>query len=208
MPVSEVEIILASSSATRVALLRGAGVEFTARSPGVDERSVDAMLVARGMKPDAIAVALAEAKAIDVSLRVPSALVIGADQTLDFEGERWTKAGSHDEARQQLQRLSGRSHTLATAVAVAHAGTVHWGHVESPRLTMRALNDAEIDGYLSRVGKHALSSVGAYQIEGVGIQLFDKIEGDYFAILGLPLLPLLAYLRGKGALSLARTGAW
>jgi septum formation protein len=197
-----VRVVLASASATRSALLRAAGVEFVVKAAPIDERAVEAPLLADRAKPDAIAAALADAKAMAVSQAMRDALVIGADQVLDFNGERWTKPASRDEARAQLRRLAGKSHRLVTAVAVARAGTVRWRHLEAARLTMRSLTGGEIDNYLARVGDAALG-LGAYQIEGLGIQLFDAIEGDYFGILGLPLLPLLAHLRREGAVAMA-----
>jgi septum formation protein len=200
---TNVKIVLASASATRQALLTAAGVEFAVKPAPIDERAVEAPLVAAGAKPDAIAAALADAKAASVSQAARDALVIGADQVLDFNGERWTKPASRDEARAQLRRLAGKSHRLATAVTVARGGTVRWRHLEAAHLTMRSLTGGEIDDYLGRVGEAALTGLGAYQIEGLGIQLFDAIDGDYFAILGLPLLPLLAYLRREGAVALA-----
>ena len=129
------------------------------------------------------------------------ALVIGADQTLDVDGNRWTKPATVAEAREQLARLSGHAHQLHSAVAVARDGAVAWRHRDSAQLTMRPLSATMIDAYLAEVGDAALASVGAYQIEGPGIRLFDRIDGDYFTILGLPLLPLLAYLRGEGAIA-------
>jgi septum formation protein len=196
-------IVLASASPTRSALLAAAGVDFVVQAAPIDERAIEAPLLAGGAKPDALAAALADAKAVAVSQRQrEDALVIGADQVLDFGGDRWTKPNSREEARAQLRRLAGKSHRLATAVSVARRGAVRWRHLEGPRLTMRSLTGGEIDDYLARVGDAAFSGVGAYQIEGLGIQLFDAIEGDYFAILGLPLLPLLAYLRREGAVAL------
>lgn len=193
-------IVLASQSTTRVALLKAAAIAFDAMPSAVDERLVEAPLVASGKTPAEIAMALAEAKAMDVGAAEGDAWVIGADQTLDVDGKRWNKPETIDGARRQLRALSGRTHALNTAVAVVHAGAVRWRHVETVRLTMRPLSAADIEAYLARVGDTALASVGAYQIEGPGIQLFDRIDGDYFAILGLPLLPLLGWLRGEGAL--------
>jgi len=197
-------LVLASASAARAAILTAAGIDFTVRTAPIDERSVEAPLLARGAAPDKIAAKLADAKAVAVSRILMDAVVIGADQVLDFGGERWTKPATIAVARDQLKRLAGHSHRLATAVAVARAGTVVWQHLETPRLVMRPLSDAEIDAYLARVGYAVLTTVGAYQVEGVGIQLFDAIDGDYFAVLGLPLLPLLAELRRQGAIDLAR----
>jgi septum formation protein len=156
-------------------------------------------LVSAGAAPDKIALALAEAKALAVT-DSGEACVIGADQTLDANGERWHKPATMEEARAQLLALSGRSHRLHAAVAGAYRGAVCWRHIDTAVLTMRPLTSDEIDAHLERVGEKALTSVGAYQIEGPGIQLFDRIEGDYFAILGLPLLPLLNWLREQGAL--------
>lgn len=191
-------IVLASRSAARGALLTSAGIPFTAMPSSIDERTVEAPLLAGGASPAAIASALAEAKAVDVSGRTPGAFVIGADQTLDVDGTQWTKPASMTEAREQLARLSGRTHELHSTAAVARDGAVAWRHRDSARLTMRALSATVIDAYLSEVGDAALSSVGAYQIEGPGIRLFERVDGDYFTILGLPLLPLLMYLRGEG----------
>ena len=193
-------LVLASQSATRVRLLKAAGIAFTAVAPSVDERAMEAPLVLRGASPAEIAVALADAKAIDVSESEKDALVIGADQTLDCDGERWTKPPSLAVAHQQLARLSGRTHRLHSAVAVARNGRVAWRYHDSASLTMRPLSAAAIDAYLGEVGDAARTSVGAYQVEGPGIRLFERIDGDYFTILGLPLLPLLLYLRGEGAI--------
>ncbi len=193
-------IVLASRSATRCALLTNAGIPFTAVPSSIDERTVETPLIAGGALPADIASALAEAKAVDVSGRTPGAFVIGADQTLDVDGAHWTKPVSKGQAREQLARLSGRTHELHSAVAVARDGVVVWHHRASARLTMRALSATAIDAYLSEAGEAALSSVGAYQIEGPGIRLFERIDGDYFTILGLPLLPLLMYLRGEGVI--------
>jgi septum formation protein len=194
-------IVLASRSAARMALLAAAGVPFTALPSSVDERAVEMPLIVGGATPAEIAAALADAKAVDVGARRPDALVVGADQTLDLDGDRWTKPASLDDAREQLARLSGRTHRLHSAVAVARHGKIAWAHGESATLTMRRLTAAAIDAYLAERGDTALTSVGAYQIEGPGIRLFEAIEGDYFTILGLPLLPLLAYLRSEGAIS-------
>jgi septum formation protein len=193
-------IVLASASPARIALLKSAGVAFTARPAPIDERAVEAPLVEAGAGAADVAAALAEAKAMAVGGEMPQAIVIGADQTLELAGRRCTKPATLAEAREQLRRLSGRTHRLHTAAAAVRAGAVVWRHRETARLTMRPLSDAVIDRYLARVGKAALASVGAYQIEGPGIQLFDSIDGDYFAILGLPLLPLIKFLRGEGAI--------
>jgi septum formation protein len=191
-------IILASTSPARIALLTSAGVPFTARAAGIDERAIERPLINAGASPAEIAEALAAAKATSPREIPTDALVIGADQTLEFEGERWTKPDTIDAARTQLLALSGNTHRLYSAVAVARGGAIVWHHRATAELTMRRLSAGFIDRYLGKVGETALSSVGAYQIEGAGVQLFDRIDGDYFAILGLPLLPLLAFLRQAG----------
>ncbi len=193
-------IILASASPSRIALMTAAAVPFTARPAPIDERMIEAPLLAAGASADHIAADLAKAKALAVGREAPEAIVIGADQTLELDGELWTKPGDMAEAREQLARLSGRTHALHTAAAVARHGVITWRESVTARLTVRPLTAAAIDAYLARVGEAALKSVGAYQIEGPGIQLFDAIDGDYFAILGLPLLPLIRYLRAEGAL--------
>ncbi len=192
-------IILASNSPTRAALLDKAGVAFEAIPSSVDERLVEAPLITAGKSPAEIALALAEAKALDVGKADHAAYVIGADQTLDVDGARWVKPVTMEQARSQLLGLAARSHQLHTAAAGVHQGRVRWRHLDSAVLTMRALSLEEIGDYLVKVGEAALGSVGAYQIEGVGIQLFERIDGDYFTILGLPLLPLLKWLREEGA---------
>ncbi|CAN5131739.1 Maf-like protein [soil metagenome] len=194
-----VPLILASGSQTRATLLRNAGVSFSVRTAAIDERAVEAPLIARGAKPRDVAAALAEAKALAVSRQHPG-LVIGADQTLDLAGRQWSKPRSLAEAAEQSAALAGRTHALHSALAVARDGAIAWRHVESARLAMRPLTGAEIAAYIAEVGDAALTSVGAYQIEGPGIRLFERIDGDHFTILGLPLLPLLAYLRAEGTI--------
>ncbi len=191
-------LILASASRTRVAMLSSAGLAFEARPAPIDERVVEAPLVEAGRAPSDIALALAEAKALAVSREAPEALVIGADQVLGLGRERLTKPPTMEAARDQLARLAGRRHALHDGLAAARGGEIVWRWEETALLTMRPLTPAMIDTYLGQVGAVALTSVGAYQIEGPGIQLFARIEGDYFAILGLPLLPLLAFLRRQG----------
>ncbi len=194
-------LILASASPARRALLANAGLAFTVEPSALDERAVETPLIARGAAPAEIATALADAKAAEVSRRLPEALVIGADQTLDCDGHRGTKSETMVAARAELQRLAGRAHRLHSAVAVAQGGAVRWRALDSATLTMRPLAAAEIDAYLQRVGEDILKSVGVYQLEGEGIRLFEDIKGNYFTILGLPLLPLLAYLRSQGAIA-------
>jgi septum formation protein len=193
-------LVLASASSARVALLKNAGLDFTSRAAAIDERAIEAPLAESRIAASGIAVALAEAKALDVAAQEADALVIGADQVLAAAGERWNKPETLAEARAQLLALSGRMHTLHTAVAVVHNKAVLWRHEDAAHMHMRVLSPALIESYLARVGDLALKSVGAYQLEGPGIQLFDKVEGDFFTILGLPLLPLLKFLRSEGVI--------
>ncbi len=193
------DVILASTSASRRALLEGAGVPFTAKSPGVDESAAKAALLGEGLGPRDMADALAELKAI--RLRADDALVIGADQTLDFEGELIDKAETLEEARERLKRLRGKAHKLHAAVVVAQGGQPIWREVQTATLWMRPFSDDFLEDYLAREGEAALSSVGCYRLEDIGVQLFSRIEGDYFAILGLPMLGLLDLLRRHGVLT-------
>ena len=193
-------ILLASQSRSRAAILAGAGVAFETVSSGVDEDATKQALLADGAGPREVALRLAEAKAVAVSARRPEAVVIGADQTLDLGGQLRDKAPDVAEARRRLKELRGREHHLHAAIAVAERGAVTWRTVESPALCMRDFSAAFLDGYLARNGAALLGSVGCYQLEGEGAQLFERIDGDYFAILGLPLLPLLGELRARGAL--------
>jgi septum formation protein len=192
-------ITLASGSASRRALLVGAGVDAASIKPNVDEDAAKAAMRGEGMSVRDQAMQLAELKAIKVSARTPG-LVIGGDQMLSLENEAFDKPADLDAARDHLRRLSGKTHSLETAIVVCENGTPVWRHMARPRLTVRPLSDAFIDSYVARVGEALLSTVGAYQLEGLGAQLFTKIEGDYFSILGLPLLPLLDYFRIRGAL--------
>lgn len=191
-------LILASTSSTRIALLRNAGLDFEARSPGVDERALEAPLLAAAASPTEIALALARAKAL--ALDAPGRLVLGGDQVLDLDGERFVKPVDRAAAASQIAALAGRTHRLRTAIVLASEGAVIWEHVSTASLTMRPLTGEAIERYLDAAGEAALWSVGAYLLEGVGIQLFSAIEGDYFSILGLPMLPLLAELRQRGVL--------
>jgi len=191
-------IILASQSAARQAILKNAGLAFKSLPAGIDERAAEEPLLQSGAGADDLAQALAMIKASRVSEQRPADLVIGADQTLEFDGERLTKPADMAAARRQLLKLAGKSHRLHCALACCRRGAVLWQHMESVTLTMRPLTPEQIGRYLAKVGEAALTSVGAYQIEGPGIQLFERIDGDYFAILGLPLLPLLTFLRAQG----------
>ncbi len=193
-------IILATQSAARRAVLSGAGVPFEAVVAGVDEDAAKGVLLAAGASPKAVAEALAEQKALAVS-SLRGGLVIGADQTLDLDGQLYDKAETLLEARERLERLRGRTHQLHSAVAVAEGGTVVWRETVSARLTMRNFSEAFLDAYLAEEGSAALGSVGCYRLEGRGAQLFSQIEGDYFTILGLPLFGLLDLLRSRGEIS-------
>jgi len=193
-------LVLASGSKIRGALLKNAGLDFEVDPADVDERAVEAPLIEAGFPPEDLATVLAEAKANDVSSRRSGDLVIGADQILAFEGERHTKPDDMEAVRRQLLRFSGKTHELLSAVVLSRNGSAIWRHVSTARLTMRELTPAYIGKYLADVGETALSSVGAYQLEGPGVQLFDKIDGDYFTILGLPLLPLFEELRRQKVL--------
>ena len=195
-------LVLASKSAARSALLTGAGLTFDTAAPGVDEEAAKAALVADGAGPREIADALAEMKALKVSRRRPEALTIGADQTLDLDGELIDKAPDLATARARLQQLRGRTHVLHAAVVVALDGRPIWRELKSARLKMRDFSGAYLDAYLQREGSHILGSVGCYRMEGEGIQLFERVDGDHFTILGLPLLGLLDLLRRYGAAAL------
>ena len=194
------DIILASGSPFRRKMLADAGVTFSVERPEIDERAVEAPLLDSGATPEEVALILAEAKAVDVSARHPKTIVIGSDQTLSLEGELFHKPSDMEGARRHLLRLSGKTHQLNSAVVLASDGEAFWRHVSVASLTMRALSPAFIGRHLASVGAAALTSVGAYQMEGEGAQLFKHIEGDHFTIVGLPLLPLLAALRERGAI--------
>jgi septum formation protein len=191
--------VLASKSPTRHAVLEGAGVPFEAAGSGVDEAAAKARLLERGAGPRQVAEALAQEKALAVSRTRPE-LVIGADQTLEFQGRLYDKAETVADARARLATLRGAPHQLHSAVVVARGGETVWRETESATLTMRAFSDAFLDDYLAAEGEAALGSVGCYRLEGLGVQLFERIEGDYFTILGLPLMGLLDLLRREGVL--------
>jgi septum formation protein len=180
-------------------ILAAAGVPVEVRPAQIDERAVEAQARAR----DAAEAArlLARAKAQAVSAEMPGRLVLGADQTLALDGRRFSKPADRSGARAQLEALCGKTHQLHSGFAVVRDRAVLFEHVEAANLTMRRFSDAFVEAYLEAAGPAAYASVGAYQIESAGIHLFEKIEGDYFTILGLPLLPLLDYLRQSGALS-------
>lgn len=191
-------LVLASASPFRRTLLENTGLSFDVEPAQIDERAVQAPL--GDLNPEDVATILAEAKAQDVSDRNPGAIVIGSDQTLSLDGTIHHKPANMDEARLRLLTLSGKTHELNSAVVLAKDGETIWRHMSIARMIMRDLAPAFVGRHLSNVGDRALSSVGAYQFEGEGIQLFERIEGDYFTIIGLPLLPLLAKLRELGVI--------
>lgn len=193
-------IVLASASPFRRAMLENAGLAFEALAADLDERAVEAALENSGATPEEVALILAEAKAGDVAERRPGRLVLGCDQTLSLGDRVFHKPADMEAARRHLLALSGKTHQLNSAAVLVRDGEVLWRHVGIARLTMRQLSPAFIGRHLARVGDKALKSVGAYQIEGEGIQLFEKVEGDHFTIVGLPLLETLAALRDLGAI--------
>jgi septum formation protein len=197
------QIILASTSRARREMLAAAGVAFTVEAADVDEPAIRKTLLAAksAATPPQIADALARAKAEDVSQRHKGSLVIGGDQVLALGTELLTKARDEAAARATLKKLRGMTHELHSAVALAVDGRVLWTHTGTARLKMRDFSDAFLEEYLTRARDRIGQSVGAYELEGLGVQLFDKIEGDYFTILGLPLLPLLAELRAYGMIA-------
>ena len=194
------QIILASKSAARRAVLTGAGVPFEVAVAGVDEDAVKTAMLAQGATPRDVADALAEIKAVKISAGRPG-FVIGSDQTLEFEGQLYDKAETLEAAAERLKTMRGKPHKLHSAVVVAKDGAPIWREIVSATLTMRDFSDNFLDAYLALEGEDMLGSVGCYRLEGPGAQLFSKIEGDYFAILGLPLMGLLDLFRRHGVLS-------
>ena len=192
-------IILASQSASRRAMLAAAGVDFGAEAAGVDEDAVKAAMIGEGTDGRRLADALAELKAVKVSRRHPTALVLGCDSTVAAEdGALIDKAESRAESRAQLQALRGTTHKLTSAAVVALGGEPIWRHVDTAKLTMRPFSDAFLESYLDAEWPAIGGCVGGYRLEGLGAQLFSRIDGDHFTILGLPLLPLLDWLRVRG----------
>ena len=191
-------LILASASSSRKRLLTAAGVSFTADPADLDETALMAGLKEAG--GEVMACCLAEQKALAVSRRHPAKLVLGGDSVIAFEGDYLSKCASLDEARRLLQRLSGHTHLLVSAAVLARDGQLLWAHASPCRMTKRALSPQFLADYLASEGTAILSSVGCYHFEGRGAQLFDKVEGDYFSVLGLPLLPVLTQLRKEGLL--------
>ncbi|HVH79129.1 MAG TPA: Maf family nucleotide pyrophosphatase [Stellaceae bacterium] len=193
-------LILASGSVARAQLLRAAGVEFAVEPADIDEAPIKKEYQAAGRDAAACALALAELKARAIGLRHPGALIIGADQILVMGGAWFDKPDDLSQAAAQLRKLRGRAHHLVTAACVYRAGERVWQAVSAPKLTMREFSEGFLASYIAAEGEVLLGSVGAYRLEGRGVQLFARIEGDYFAILGLPLLELLGFLRGHDAL--------
>jgi len=193
-------LILASASNMRARLLREAGVQFGVRPPDLDEDEEKSTLRQQGVPHEDFAAALAEAKALNVSAAIPQALVLGCDQTLLCADRLFDKPRDTAEARENLAFLRGKTHQLICGAVLAENGKPVWRHVERADLTMRAFSDAFLDAYIKNEGSLILSSVGCYQLEGRGAQLFETVKGDYFTVLGLPLIPLLAVLRERGLL--------
>lgn len=191
------QVVLASASITRQGLLERSGVAFVTAPAAVDETAIKEAMAADGAGAEDCALELARLKAARIAPRYPGALVIGADQILDLDGRWFDKPHDLAGARKTLLALRGKTHCLATAACIFRDGAQIWHHFETPELTMRAFTDAFLDEYLAVAGESVLSSVGAYRLEDIGVQLFSRIEGSYFTILGLPLLALLDFLRAN-----------
>lgn len=189
------KIVLASQSIHRKTLMENAGLNFTSQPADIDERTIELAIKGTGTTPKELALILASAKALDVSQKNPGAFVIGSDQTLSLNDELFHKPENMEAARRTLLKLSGQTHTLNSGVSIAKDGQTIWQHVSIAELTMRDISPEFIGRHLSQAGEQILTCVGAYQLEKEGVQLFEKIDGDFFTIVGLPMLPLLAQLR-------------
>ena len=201
--VDPIGVILASGSSARKAMLESAGLAFDVVPANVDEVSIKAMMITESDCVEAadVAAVLAMEKALAVSRDNPGALVIGSDQVLALGRRMFSKAATIAGAQETLERLRGRTHELVSAVALAQDDQILWQAVDRAKLTMRRFSDEFLVSYLSRAGDRVLHTVGCYELEGLGVQLFDRVEGDYFTILGMPLLPLLAELRQRGTMT-------
>ncbi|WND03664.1 Maf family protein [Temperatibacter marinus] len=193
-------MILASGSETRLMLLKNAGLDITAKHPLADEDGIKQALIEEGVTALDLAIALAEVKALSISRIMPDALVIGADQLLDLKGDYISKATTRAEAEKTLSKLSGQKHQLISGAVVAEGGRVIWRGYDKAQLEVRRLSKDFINTYCDTLGDRLYTSVGCYHLEGLGAQLFHKVTGDYFTILGLPLLPLLKFLQDRGTL--------
>jgi septum formation protein len=193
-------LVLASQSPARRALLARTGIPFETMTADIDERAAEAPLVGTGATAGAVAAHLAAAKAMAISATRPDRLVVGADQTLALDGRRFSKPRSADEAKTQLAAFSGRTHELHSGICVVRDGRVLFHDAPVARLSCRTLSPAFIDAYVASAGEAVLASVGGYQVEGLGIHLFERVEGDQATIMGLPLIPLLGFLRAEGCL--------
>jgi len=196
-----VNVVLASASASRAMVLSSAGVLFEVQPAQIDEDAVKAQMLAKHASAEGIALELAERKALDVSKARLDDLIVAGDQVLWFEGRLVSKCANLDEARELLRRLRGSQHVLVGGLVLARAGNALWRHTSKAEMTMRAFSDAFLEDYLAREGEAVLSSVGCYRLEGLGAQMFASIDGNYFAVLGLDLLPLLGALRDQGAIA-------
>ena len=187
-------IILASGSATRKTMLANAGIEHIAEPANVDEGALKKQALAEGLPPPQIALKLAIAKAMDVSPSHQSSFIVGSDQILELEGELLTKTTNRSDALSKLRKLQGKTHRLHSAVACIREGNIEFEFVDTAELTMKRMSDQELERYIDRAGPGIFGSVGCYQIEGLGIKLFNSVHGSHFTILGMPLLPLIGFL--------------